>query len=113
MNKKQAKADGLEFTGIYNRFKEDTQERIKTERVLRPKSRIVMIAEDDGYSAYADDKYFAYGIIKEATLCINEHENIVTNLQKEYERDLVEAGQELMKNLLRKKYAQKILGDEQ
>ena len=55
MNEKQAESEGLDFTGIYNWSKEETQKRIKEERIERPKARIVQVNGDNGYSAYADN----------------------------------------------------------
>lgn len=72
MTEQEATAQGLHFTGIYNRFKEDTKERIAKERIARPKARIVLVRVPDsklsrgysagacGWSAYADEKWSAY-----------------------------------------------------
>lgn len=70
MNKKNAKEQDLRFTGIFSHDKEEVKDRIKKERKEKPGSRIMLVTEPpnrlsrghhgNGYSAYADEVYFAH-----------------------------------------------------
>jgi len=92
MNVQKAKLQGLNFTGIYNSFKDETKKQIAEERKTRPNARIVMVKhKHSGYSAYADDKYFAYETIERTNQIIKNHKNKLIQLKSEYEEKVAKA----------------------
>jgi len=89
MNKTKALSQGLNFTGIYNSDKNKTKNEIASCRKERPGSRIVMVTENpSGYSAYADDLYFAYNIILKNQNIESKYLTTKTILENEYKKDL-------------------------
>jgi hypothetical protein len=100
MNKRQAQQEGLHFTGVYTRLKEETKARIVQDRLKYPKSRIVMVIEPDsplsrgsrgeGYSAYADSVYSAYQLLEENTKQCDQHGIVLELLKDQYEKKVEE-----------------------
>jgi len=109
MNERQAEKEGFSFTGIYNRNKEDTKKEIAEEREKRPKARIRLVVSGTGYSAYADDAYFAYASIKDANMIIDGHQNVLKRLKKEYEEKVNEAEERYTTSLQSKEKSEKLL----
>ena len=109
MNKKQAMNEGLSFTGIYSWNKETVQQRIKEERQKRPKARIILISEDNGYSAYADDKYQAYNVLENTTRIIESVANRLECAKKKYEEECNDINNNYNASLARKEEAEKLL----
>ena len=100
MNERMAESQGLQFTGIYKRDKEEVKQRIAEERAKRPKARIILVTVPDsplsrggrgtGYSAYADSVYFAYDIRDSARGVIDGKTKAIEYLKGEYEKKLIE-----------------------
>jgi hypothetical protein len=90
MNEKQAMNEGLSFTGIYSWDKEKVQQRIKEERIKRPKARIVQVNTDNGYSAYADNKYDAYRTIEDTARIVENVDSRLAQAKKKYEEKVYE-----------------------
>ena len=83
MNKRQARAAGLEFTGHYERWYD--RDKLKTiAAVIRKlyKCKVVMVDEEGGTSLYADDKYRAINGIRDEKRLLDREE---TDIQ--YYRD--------------------------
>jgi len=98
MNKKNAVAEGLSFTGLYSSNKEEFLQRMAEAKKSHPKARILTVWEPanklsrsycsggGGWAAYADAKYFAYNQQEEAIRVIASHESIVELMKMEYEK---------------------------
>ncbi len=97
MNERQARQEGLEFTGIYSWNKEEVKERIAKERKEKPKARIVLVriphnklsrgGGDGGWSAYADAKYKAYDYIAQYSQRIEHHPTVVLNMLEKHDKE--------------------------
>lgn len=96
MIKRKAEQEGLRQTGIYYRDKETTKKRIAEERKAKPGCRIVMVTIPDskysrscdiseGYAAYADKVYTAYGMAERSKNTIGMHQENMDNIKLEYE----------------------------
>ena len=109
MNKRQAENEGFSFTGIYNRNKEDTKKEIAEEREKRPKAKIRLVDSNTGYSAYADDAYFAYTTIQDTAIIIDRHQDTLERLKVEYEEKVHEAEERYNTASQRKADAEKLL----
>ena len=102
MTKKQAQEQGLHFTGIYNRDKEETQKRIAEARIKYPKARIVLVPERAnplsrgqntgivGYSAYADYIYSAYEQVHNASKIIDSYQTNYDFYKKQFDEKIKE-----------------------
>lgn len=94
MNRKQAEAQGLRFTGIYSQDKEYVKGRIANERIERLKARIILVTIPDskysrggggtGYSAYADKVYFAYDTVVKCHNILNAHKSCIAAITLDY-----------------------------
>lgn len=85
MNKKQARAEGLNFTGHYERYWE--RDKIKNiAAVIRKlyKCRVVMVEEEGGISLYADAKYDAIRGIRDEQRIIDNAEVRIQRAKEEY-----------------------------
>jgi len=100
MNEKQAKQEGLNFTGIYSSNKDVVKNRIAEIRKEFPKVRIVLVnvpysklsrsGPGMGYSAYADEIYRAYDTIKSAGDVQAVHVARVKYIQDKADKELAE-----------------------
>ena len=115
MNEREARGlHGLRYTGIYNSFRDTTKERIALERKEKPRSRIVMVTEHSmtrggrrtGYSAYADDLYFAYNIVKDHKNYEEKYKERKASLEAKYKKDLEELNASYQKEVEMIKEAQ-------
>ena len=87
MNKRQARAEGLHFTGHYERYWE--KDKIKNiAAVIRKlyKCRVVMVEEEGGVSLYADDKYNAIRGIRDEQRIIDRAADEILRAKEEYEQ---------------------------
>jgi len=101
MNENKARELGLSFTGLYSSDKKEFDKSFVKYKLAHPKARIVKVwtptsklsrgwcAGAGGWSAYADEKYFAYGIKAEAERVINDHDAVLERLKKEYDKQVV------------------------
>ena len=92
MNEKQAKSEGLSFTGTYIGNYKDNQQRVKEEakRIRDLGFRAVVVTEASGKSVYADQLYFNHiGVIK-AEQELGGIENRKQYIKQEYEKRLKE-----------------------
>lgn len=99
MTEREAQAQGLSFTGIYNSFKEETKKRIAQERIKKPGARIVLVRTPVnklsrsyspgacGWSAYGDKKYSAYETLEHLGDVEARHKSRMTELKRVYDRD--------------------------
>jgi hypothetical protein len=95
MNKQEAYAKKLHYTGISDRSKEVVKNRIKEEMRKYPGSKLYLVTErvgkysrsEDGsiyYNAYADDVYQAHRTIEDTRIRIEGHQATLDRLQGEY-----------------------------
>jgi hypothetical protein len=107
MNKRQAAQEGLHFTGIYSRSKEETKSRIEEARKKYPKARIVLVPEPYdklsryypgcGYSAYADSVYSAYQQLEDSAKRLDRHVARVSAIQEEFNKKIAEENEQHLK----------------
>ena len=103
----QAIAEGLHYTGITNSNKEIVKDRIKKERAEKKGIRIILVSEKCRgriydtimYSAYADNKYFAYDTVERFRDCESHHDTLLMKIEEEYEKKVLDAKEELEKIL--------------
>lgn len=89
MNKRQAYAEGLRFTGHYERwYNRDKVKNIAA--VIRKlyKCRVVMVEEDGGVSLFADGKYDAIKGIKGEQWYIDNEASQLQKAREEYEQKI-------------------------
>lgn len=101
MTENQAEQEGLTFTGIYARSKDEVKERIAKERKEHPKARLVLVTVPDsklsrggrgtGYAAYGDEVYQAYQTLKEARRYVDGTAAALKYLKDEYDKQVKEA----------------------
>ena len=100
MNERQAESEGLQFTGIYKRSKEEVKQLITEERIAKKGCRIVLVTVPDnklsrggcgvGYSAYADEIYFAYVKLDKASSVVYSHSKAIDYIKEECAKKLAE-----------------------
>jgi hypothetical protein len=107
MNRQNAEAEGLSFTGLYSSNKEEYKARLVDMKAARPKARFVTVwsptsklsrsycAGGGGWSAYADAKYFAYSVREDSLGVINRHEPLLLKLKQDYDKAVAEAMSQL------------------
>lgn len=89
MNKKQARAEGLNFTGHYERYWE--KDKIKNiAAVIRKlyKCRVVMVEEEGGVSLYADAKYDAIRGVRDEQRILARVNDELKRAQERYEEEI-------------------------
>jgi len=84
MNAKQAKEEGLMFTGHYSQNKEEIKNTIKILHKEYPKARMMIISECDGYSIHVDAVYRAYQTKENTERAINQKDFTIESITKEY-----------------------------
>jgi hypothetical protein len=77
MTKNNAISQGLNFTGVYDRFKDEVNKRLVDLRKRYPDCKFYFVSEPDdklsrggggiGYSIYADKRFFAHEQIQRNT----------------------------------------------
>ena len=108
MNERKAREEGLSFTGIYSHDKEEVKERISKERKERPKARIILVTvppnklsrghHGTGYSAYADEVYFAYENMKAFKNYSESYNASIKRIEDEYKEKILLAEKTYAKN---------------
>jgi len=83
MNERQAESEGLQFTGIYSRNKEEARARLDQERASHPGAKLKLVTVPDsklsrggggkGWSIYADRVYFLQERLKDLDSSIAAH----------------------------------------
>lgn len=104
----QAIAEGLHYTGISNSDKEIVKERIKKERAEKKGMRIILVSEKCRgriydtimYSAYADNKYFAYDTVERLKNYEANHDAALERIENEYVAKVMEAKEKLEKDII-------------
>ena len=119
MNERKAREEGLSFTGIYSHDKNEVKERIVKERKERPKARIVLATvppdklsrghHGTGYSAYADEVYFAYENMKSFENYSASYNASIKRIEDEYKEKVLLAEQTYAQNKARFEEAKKLI----
>ena len=94
MNKQQATNEGLYFTGMYeSQWEHEKVERLKLRiKNIRKeyKCRIVLVKEEGGYSAYADEKYSDIEIMKSYHTQLYYIESRRKRAEERYQKEMQE-----------------------
>lgn len=121
MNEREARAQGLNFTGMYNSNKEITKREIEAARKKYPRARIVLVREPVdklsrsytpgacGWSAYADNKYSAYQTLERLGNIEERHTKRLDTINNDYQQKLAAEETQYAKELESAKNALAIL----
>lgn len=91
MNKQTAIAEGLRFTGHFERsFNVEKLKNVAKAIRKLYKCRVCMVSVDGGYSLYADERYSSIKILESALRTVNQEKAAKEHIMARYQKELDE-----------------------